>query len=1071
MTVTMSASAPAELQPGRVVAVRGSTWAITDVQEQGITRSPADETIAGLQHVVTLQALGEDNLGDELRVIWELEVGNALAPDQGLPERINADAFDDPNKLGAFVDAARWGAVTSADDRAYQSPFRSGANVEAYQLEPLRRALQAPRTNLLLADDVGLGKTIEAGLVIQELLLRHRARSVVVLCPPSLALKWQDEMRDKFGLDFVIVNSERMAELRRSHGLNANPFRLFPRVIVSMAWLRSARAQRLLRDIYADVDDSKSARRYAFDALVVDEAHHVAPASPTTTGRGGRAYAVDSQRTIYTRELAERCEHRLFLSATPHNGHSESFTALLEMIDNRRFSRGADLDEKALRDVTVRRLKAEIASKNFKTRSIQPIPFAPTDEEQEHFETLTEILRASKKLNGREQGGDLVGMLLKKRFLSSPVAFGRTLAAYTQNLIASGHGVPESLFDDDDEVLREVLGSDASDEEEGLQHHPEFAALQQRKVTNPLAAATSADLTKLINWGLSFESRPDSRLSALVHFLDGICRPGRVWSNERVVVFTEYADTLEWIVEVLTSKGYGSRIEVIQGSTDTDERELIRQRFTTNPADEPVRVLIATDSAGEGIDLQNYCHRLINFDIPFNPSRIEQRIGRIDRYGQTHTPTVFHFVPVTSSTTFTTDMEFMARIAKKVGQVAADLGSVNQVIDLDIQRHFSPSKSRTTVVDDRAATIINKTLAGGLELNQQLDDLSRSFHAKKVDLHLTPAATERVVATALDLSRQPALRLIGDDRTDSRVFEVPPLSARWQTCLKGLATKLDPEHQRPITFDPDALIDPEDSTTRTDLVAIHLGHPLLQRSARMLRNGLMTMSSDINRVTAVVMSDLDVSCVAAVSRLVLIGRGGLRLHEEVFVTGVRMKAQDLAEEKVLDLLDRALDAGEHVAANEAAREQLAAIWNGEKAATPGAQLGRLHERLTSAMQRRAETRQKRVENLLATRRDTDLKRATEIFTAFRRNLTDSIVRMQREEEDQLDMLPLADEQRAQRMRDLRAMEARLDSLADEERRELEAIRDRYSDVKPYVAAAALVFALTPADARSWADAQ
>ena len=206
-TTPALAGAPGIPQPGRVVEVRGSTWAVTDVQEQGISRSPADETIAGLQHVVTLQALSEDALGDELRVIWELEVGNTLAPDQGLPERLNADLFDDPNVLGAFVDAVRWGAVTSADDKAFQSPFRSGVNVEAYQLEPLRRALQAPRTNLLLADDVGLGKTIEAGLVVQELLLRHRARSVVVLCPPSLSLKWQDEMRDKFGLDFVIVNS------------------------------------------------------------------------------------------------------------------------------------------------------------------------------------------------------------------------------------------------------------------------------------------------------------------------------------------------------------------------------------------------------------------------------------------------------------------------------------------------------------------------------------------------------------------------------------------------------------------------------------------------------------------------------------------------------------------------------------------------------------------------------------------------------------------------------------------------------------------------------------------------
>jgi len=1054
-----------------VVEVRGATWAVTDVQEQGISRSPADETIAGLQHVVTLQALGEDNLGDELRVIWELEVGHTLAPDQGLPERISPDAFDDPNTLGAFVDAVRWGAVTSADDKAYQSPFRSGANVEAYQLEPLRRALQAPRTNLLLADDVGLGKTIEAGLVIQELLLRHRARTVVVLCPPSLSLKWQDEMRDKFGLDFVIVNSDRMAELRRSHGLNANPFRLFPRVIVSMAWLRSARAQRLLRDVYADLDDPRTARRYAFDVLVVDEAHHVAPASPTTTGRGGRAYAVDSQRTLYTRELAERCEHRLFLSATPHNGHSESFTALLEMIDNRRFSRGADLDENALREVTVRRLKAEITSKNFKTRSIKPIPFAPAGDEQERFEELTAILRASKKLNGREQGGDLVGMLLKKRFLSSPVAFGRTLAAYSQSLATPGQALPASLFDDDDEVLREVVGSEASDEEEGLQHHPEFVALQQRKATNPLAAATTADLHGLIDWGLNYQSRPDSRLKALVHFLDAICRPDRHWSNERVVVFTEYADTLAWIVEVLTSHGYGDRLEVIQGSTDPEERELIRQRFTANPADDPVRVLVATDSAGEGIDLQTHCHRLVNFDIPFNPSRLEQRIGRIDRYGQTHTPEIFHFVPEKTSTTFAADMDFMARIAKKVGQVAADLGSVNQVIDLDIQQHFSPSKARSTVVDDQAATIINKTLAGGLELNRQLDELSRSFEAKKLDLHLTPQATERVVATALEVSRQPALRLVGDDRTDARVFEVPTLSPRWQKSLEGLATKLDPGRQRPITFDPDALVDPDDGTARADLVAIHLGHPLLQRSARLLRNSLMTLGSDVNRVTAVVLDDLDASCVAAVSRLVLVGRGGLRLHEEVFVTGLRMKAQDLAEDKVLDLLDRALDPGHHTPASPTVRAHLAAVWNGEEPTTPGGPRGRLHDRLTGAMQRRAEVRQKRVEDLLATRRDTDLQRAADIFAAFRRNLTDSIARLRREEDQQLDMLPLADDQRAQRARDLRAMEARLDSLAEEERRELAAIRERYTDVKPYVSATALVFALTPADAHAWEDAQ
>ena len=282
-------------EPGRVVEVRGSTWAVTQVVPQGLPRSPADEGVPETQNVVVLQSLEEDRLGDELRVIWELEVGHTLAPDRGLPTTIQPDGFDDPNTLGAFVDAVRWGAVTSADDDSYQSPFRSGVTIEPYQLEPLRRALQSPRTNLLLADDVGLGKTIEAGLVIQELLLRHRARTVVIVCPPSLALKWADEMRDRFGLEFVIVNSERMADVRRSHGLNANPLKLFPRVIVSMAWLASNRAQRLLRDVYANTDARQTARRHAFDVLVVDEAHHVAPSAPTATAQGG-GYAVDSLR-------------------------------------------------------------------------------------------------------------------------------------------------------------------------------------------------------------------------------------------------------------------------------------------------------------------------------------------------------------------------------------------------------------------------------------------------------------------------------------------------------------------------------------------------------------------------------------------------------------------------------------------------------------------------------------------------------------------------------------------------------------------------------------------------------
>ena len=1046
-------AAPEVPQPGRVVEVRGTTWAVTDVQRQGLTRSSADESVAGLQHVVTLQSLGEDSLGDELRVIWGLEVGHSLAPDQGLPETINADTFDDPNTLGAIVDAVRWGAVTSADDRSYQAPFRSGANVEAYQLEPLRRALQSPRTNLLLADDVGLGKTIEAGLVIQELLLRHRARSVVILCPPSLSLKWQDEMRDKFGLNFTIINSQCMADLRRSHGLNANPFRLFPRVIVSMAWLRSPRAQRLLRDVYSDLEEKNSARRFAFDVLVVDEAHHIAPSSPSTTGEA-RGYAVDSLRTTFTRELAERCEHRLFLSATPHNGHSESFTALLEMIDNRRFSRGADLDEEALRAVTVRRLKREITSKNFKARQIKPIVVTPSDDEQEMFEHLSSLLTASRRLNGDRRGGDLVSMLLKKRFLSSPVAFGRTLAAFQSTDLPST--LSASLFDDDDEVLRETVGSEQSDEEEGLEEHPEFVALQRRRGTNPLSAATPQQVEELAAWGMSHEARPDARLQALINFLEAVCRPGGTWTNERVVVFTEYADTLHWIRDVLTSRGYkNGRLAVIEGATDTETREVIRQQFSANPAEQPVRVLLATDSAGEGIDLQAYCHRLVNFDIPWNPARLEQRIGRIDRYGQTEAPEIFHFVPERTATTYAADIDFLARIARKVGTAAQELGSMNAVIDHEIQSRFAPRSGRKAPVSSRDTMLINKTLAGEQELNKQLDELSRSYEDKQRDLHLTPRNTERVVNTALRLTRQPELVPVGDELTDSPVFDVPQLSTRWHKSLEGLTTRLN-ANPRPITFDRTALIDPETGSQRDDLVAIHLGHPLLQRSARLLRNALVADTSQIHRVTATVLPELDRSCVAAVSRLVLVGRGGLRLHEEVFVTGIRIGAQDLAEDKVLALLDRALDPGAPDTASHTVRERLAETWNAPDS--------RLRERLKAAVDRRAQTNQSRVETQLERRQAADLERAEHIFTNFRRVLNDSIRRLRAEDEEQL---PLADDQREQRRRDLRMMEQRLDSLQDEQQRELAAIRARYTDVKPYVSQVALVFALSPADAEQW----
>ena len=1040
-------SVPVLPEPGQVVQVRGAVWAVTEVEAQGLPRSSADDGQARLEHVVALQSLDEDRMGEELRVVWELEVGNSVVPDRGLPDTISAEALDDPDTLGAFVDAVRWGAVTSADPRAFQSPFRSGATLEPYQLEPLRRALAAPRTNLLLADDVGLGKTIEAGLVIEELLLRHRARSVIVVCPPSLALKWRDEMREKFGLEFVIVDSARLAADRRTYGLAANPLRLHPRVIVSMAWLPGVRAQRLLREVLADAERPGTARRYAFDVLVVDEAHHVAPAAPSAAG-GGRGYAVDSQRTRALRRLADKCEHRLFLSATPHNGYTESFTALLEMIDSRRFARGASIDEVALAEVTVRRLKSQIAGKDFRSRQVKPLLYEASPEEEQAYADLDELLRSSGRAQGR-RSLDIAALLLKKRFLSSPWAFARTLENYLDQSLPGG-----ALDDEYDDYYTEVMGSGQADEEEGLVAQPELDTLLATRGSDPLSAATREQLEELARWARNYQSRSDSRLEALIGFLDAVCRPdGSTWTNERVVVFTEYADTLEWIVSVLRQQGYDEQhLAVIRGSTPAEDREDVRARFNADPVEEDVRVLIATDAAGEGIDLQTHCHRLVNFDIPFNPSRLEQRVGRIDRYGQREDPEIRYPVPVGRGGLYAGHQEFLGRLADKIATETRDLGEVNPLIDEQITERFlgrSPRRTRGRGRDERA---IDSALAGSGRLNQQLTTLARGYEDRKAAMHLTPRAGRRVVDEALRMTHQPLLDEVGSELTDAQVFAVPDLARSWQDAVAGLDTRLRPGELRPVTFD-------EEAGRAPGIVHVHLGHPLMRKATRILRANLFSPRSRVSRVTAVVLPGLEHSCAASMSRLVLVGRGGLRLHEQVFVTGVRLRGHRVAEDTLHEVLDRALDPGGYRLAGPEVRRRLASLWNDG---------GHLRTRLVEETARRAKRLQDDVAHSLEERRRADADRVHGIFAAFRANLTDSLERLRAQEREQQAMLALwADEQRHQRTRDVRAMEDRLKELAGEEEREEAAVRSRYEDVKPYVSSVALVLAVTEEDAETW----
>jgi hypothetical protein len=289
---------------GEQVRVRSRTWVVTDVHANALDDRP--------HRLVDLLSVEDDAQGDTLQVIWDLEPGASVSGTSTLPE---VAAFDPPERLDAFLDAVRWGSIASADVKRLQAPYRSGTKIEDYQLAPVNRALTMPRVNLLIADDVGLGKTIEAGLVILELTLRNRARNILVVCPPSLQIQWRDQMMEKFGLEFRIVNRDLLAQLRRTRGIHANTWDHFPRLITSIDYLKRDRPMRLMRDTLPGPNGPRYPRR--FDLLVVDEPHNIAPS-------GSAQYSHASDRTQSPRAIRRLSSRSSSWSACARCGRSSA---------------------------------------------------------------------------------------------------------------------------------------------------------------------------------------------------------------------------------------------------------------------------------------------------------------------------------------------------------------------------------------------------------------------------------------------------------------------------------------------------------------------------------------------------------------------------------------------------------------------------------------------------------------------------------------------------------------------------------------------------------------------------
>jgi superfamily II DNA or RNA helicase len=992
----------------------------------------------------------EDSLGEELQVIWQLEPGARVLDRAGLP---TITGCDDAARLEAFLDAVSWGAATNADRGFLQSPFRSGASIESYQLDPVVRAIDMARVNLLIADDVGLGKTIEAGLVIQELLVRHRARTVLVVCPSSLQLKWQLEMHEKFGLEFRVVDTEYLKSLRREQGIHANPWTTFPRLITSMDWMKSGEALRLIKDVLPP----HITYPRKFDILVVDEAHNVAPAMATR-------YALESQRTSLIRRIAPHFEHRIFLSATPHNGYQESFTALLELLDDQRFARNVMPDEKQRQRVMVRRLKTDLVDAEGKPiypkREIKALEVAYTPEEREahrllrqYADSLTKAARATKF----EFGSHFVLNLLKKRLFSSPRAFAITLEKHRETL--AGRGRKKDTTSLDERILRKAIGKLEEEyaSDEGLEQAIGEAVEEASTAPAELTADQKDILRRLSTWADAAKGRPDSKAKAILDWIDEHLRPAGKWNGARVILFTEYRATHGWLFEILTNHGCGGeRLAELHGSLDSEDRAKVTAAFQAAPDVSPVRILLATDSASEGIDLQNHCNYLIHVEIPWNPNVMEQRNGRIDRHGQKKTPFVWHPVGKgfrvegadanVNVGDIEGDHEYLMRAVMKVEAIREDLGSVGPVIAQQIEEAMS---GKRTQLDTRDAEVkaekARRFLATERKLQERIAKLHERLLEARNDFHLSPDRIARAVQIAMQLAEKPALKPIAwPDAPANSVFEVPQLAGSWQRATAGL-NHPHTHKRRPITFDHEV------AKGRDDVVLGHLNHQLVQICLRILRAEVWALDDrkTLHRVTVRRSADASLAhpIVVVHSRLVITGGNRHRLHEELTLAGGELKPDGFARTTQVGRLEALFDQSTPLKPDAATLAMLRERF--EQSQKP----------VRASADARSDDRLKFLRNTLERRGQGDIADIGGLLDELTKAIGHEIEASSSMVQTELGFWP--ENERMQLRRDVDALRARLARIPEEREMEIKAIENRYSDLAHRTFPVAVTFILPP----------
>ncbi len=933
--------------PGAIARVRQRTYLVEQVIEGS---SVSDSTL------VRLSCVDDDNQGVPLEVLWENEIDREVLTGEAW-ESVAKKGFDNPKVFGAYLNTLRWNCVTSTDPKLFQSPFRAGIKLEAYQLEPLRKALLLPRVNLFIADDVGLGKTIEAGLIARELLLRKKVREIVVSCPPSMLFQWQEELETRFGLTFEIIDKDYMKRIRRERGFSINPWTTHSRFLISQRLLIDEAYTGPLRDWLGTFKSGS--------LLILDEAHHAAPAS-------GQKYAIDSQLTRAVRDLAPRFEHRLFLSATPHNGHSNSFSALLEILDPQRFCRGVPVTEKYRDEVVVRRLKDDIREirGGFPKRHVVQVDIdgLPKDAPELALSTLLnqyadireERLKGESKRTQASAGLLITG--LQQRLLSSIEAFAKTLRVHRKTVSSSQNIALSESVSTGNANLETQLGLkpiDADDDRASLTEE-ELEADDDSQIERlsllafgPIQDASNSDLVKqevklldqLSEIAESARHKPDGRIRELLRWMKAnMCadlgKPGAVWNDTRIIIFTEYDDTKRYLRDqletaIVQTDRAPERILIYHGPTPPIKREEIKKAFNMSPSKQPVRILIATDAAREGLNLQAHCAHLFHFDVPWNPSRMEQRNGRIDRKLQPKPDVYCHYFVYKQRP----EDRILQVLIKKTETIKQELGSLSQVIDSKLTKSLSKGlrlKNLAAIESDIDAadfeagqkqSILDELESGRdrqTKLREQIERLSTLLGESEKTIAFDAESFRNAISCSLEMVGGDPLAAITADESGTARFSFPAMDQRqgadptWSDTMDSLRGRR-PRDKRLWEWRREAPVLPVvfEDTGRVDESVVHLH--LEQRAVQRLLGRFMAQGfvhHDLARACLAQTADA-VPRVILLGRLCLYGPGAARLHEELVPITARWTDPQTrrsvlvpyareAEAKTLNVLDDSL---------------------------------------------------------------------------------------------------------------------------------------------------------------------